>query len=69
MRIHSLLCRLFSLVQKYDNKVKLSVVAYGGLLKAITMHQQKLPSYGNALPDWVSHRAISYLYSFTVPLP
>ena len=51
-----LLCRLFSLVEKYDNKMKLSVVAYGGLLKAIAMHQQKLPSYGDAMPDWVSHR-------------
>ena len=58
--MYLLLCRLFSLEQKYNNKVKLSVVAYGGLLKAIAIHQQELPSYGDALPDWVSHHVIPF---------
>ena len=54
-----LYCRLFSLAQKYDNKVKLSATVYGGLVKAVSTHQQNMPPYGDSLPDWVSNHITS----------
>jgi len=48
-------------VQKYNSKVELSAIANGGLVKAVTMHQQKLLSHGgDTLPDWVSRCIIPF---------
>jgi len=40
-------------MEKFDNKVKLLITAYGGLVKAVNTHQLKLPQTGDSLPDWV----------------
>ena len=53
-------------MQKFDNKVKLLITAYGGLVKAVNTHQLKLPPNGDTLPDWVRKCVDSLIYHIPI---